>query len=154
MNRFFPIFYILLTGCIPTSETFTPPPSEKVVVTYVVDGDTIEVEFGNGETERVRIIGIDAKEKDECYFEEATAYLKEAIEGEYVSMTRNKRENRDKYERLLRYVRSTDGDIGLSMLTLGYAKNYPWFRHDREQEYTQAELLAKASQMGLWGGCE
>ena len=50
-------------------ETAEPEPQgDKFVVTYIEDGDTIEVNTG----ERVRLIGIDTPEQSECGFEEAS----------------------------------------------------------------------------------
>lgn len=155
------IFFIVLGTVFLTScdrdaivEEVPNPVEEHVVVTYVVDGDTIEVEFVDGTTERVRVIGIDSTEEGECYFEEAKAALTDMIEGQYVAMTHGEQsDNRDEYDRLLRYVRSTSGDVGLLMITQGYAKHYPWFAHEKESEYTEAEAFAKIAELGMWVEC-
>ena len=46
--------------------------SPNATVVYVTDGDTIGVEV-DGVVERVRLLGIDTPEYDECGFDEASA---------------------------------------------------------------------------------
>ena len=45
------------------------------LVTRVVDGDTLRARI-DGSTERVRLIGVDAPERGECYYERSTALLR------------------------------------------------------------------------------
>jgi endonuclease YncB( thermonuclease family) len=54
-------------------ETAEPEPQgDEFIVTYIEDGDTIEVNTG----ERVRLIGIDTLEEGECGFEGLAAHGK------------------------------------------------------------------------------
>src|SRR3989344_1004643 len=76
-----------------------------VLVTHVVDGDTIQIETG----ETVRYIGIDTpetvhpKKPVECYGKEASNKNKELVQGKRVVLEADK-EDKDLYGRLLRYV--------------------------------------------------
>jgi len=73
-------------------------------VTRIIDGDTIEVIY-NGVTERVRFIGIDAPERGETGFAEATDFVREEITnvGDVVFLQASGN-NRDRFDRLRRYI--------------------------------------------------
>ncbi|GAG19155.1 unnamed protein product, partial [marine sediment metagenome] len=77
----------------------------SVLVTRVIDGDTIEIQGG----ERVRYIGIDTPETVhplepvEYFGQEATEKNRELVEGKRVRLEKDV-EDRDEYGRLLQYV--------------------------------------------------
>ncbi|NMB63090.1 MAG: hypothetical protein GYA18_12250 [Chloroflexi bacterium] len=97
-------------------------------VTRVIDGDSIEVEM-DGQKEQVRYIGVNAPE---YYSEERAAAVVAAdlnrslVEGQYVLLIRDV-SDRDKYERLLRYVFSENGFVNAILVEEGVAevKEYP-----------------------------
>jgi len=104
---------------------------QKVVVTKVVDGDTIWVEI-NGEEAKVRFIGVNTPEKGEAGYTEATEYTNELLLNQYILLEKDI-SNIDKYGRLLRYVwldmpsDNTDGEKQLKLfngmlLESGYAE--------------------------------
>lgn len=75
---------------------------QKVRVSRVVDGDTIETSDGK----KIRLIGINTPEsttKTEQYGKEASNYTKSQLEGKEVYLEKDVSET-DKYGRLLRYV--------------------------------------------------
>lgn len=143
------LFSLLFISC-STSKTSVVIDDYKVI--RVVDGDTIEVHYEN-KPEYVRIIGIDAPEKEECFSKEASDQLKKLIEGTTVKLKSKPDENRDKYDRLLRYILSDEKDIGAELIKGGYARNYPWFPHPKLEEYKNLELEAQKNELGLWGKC-
>ncbi len=134
--------------------------AEGSQVMRVIDGDTLEVRESDGDTQRVRLIGINAPEmsgyggKEECYGSNASLYLKRLLARKHVELIPQPKDNRDKFGRLLRYLHMDGGDIGLRMLTLGYAYNYPWFEHPRLKEYKAAEIEAQNEDRGLWAECK
>jgi len=86
-------------------------------VTRFVDGDTIAVDM-NGKTEKVRFIGVDTPETHkpntpvQCYGPAASAFTKNFIGKNKVRLDSDPLStNRDRYDRLLRYVYLPDGDI-------------------------------------------
>jgi micrococcal nuclease len=98
-------------GSIPSSSL---PPSnqtgqtafEAVKVVRAVDGDTIEASLINGNTEKIRLIGINTPEsttRHEPYGSEASAYTKQSLTGKTIYLEKDV-SNRDKYGRLLRIV--------------------------------------------------
>ena len=68
-------------------------------VKRVVDGDTFELKDG----EKVRLLGIDAPDEHECYFEESKEALRKLIEGKKIELRKDTTEA-DDYGRLLRYA--------------------------------------------------
>ncbi|PIR53907.1 hypothetical protein COU75_03585 [Candidatus Peregrinibacteria bacterium CG10_big_fil_rev_8_21_14_0_10_42_8] len=155
-----PVYVLLLFalgGCSASSmplsrhEQFIP---ETATVHRIIDGDTLEVVLFDGSEETVRIIGIDTPEYKECYFEEATEYLQLLISDKNIVLQEQPGDDRDKYERLLRYIHIDGIDIGLQLITDGYARNYPWFDHPRVEQYSTLENRAKQLGLGLWSECE
>ena len=130
-------------------------------VSRVIDGDTIEVEI-DGEYDTVRFLGIDTPEldtpytKEECYGPEASAYLKELLKNQYVYLKPDKQnDDRDKYDRLLRYVFLQDGTfIEEELLKNGYAYNYDYFPFEFMEQFNSWEQEAREKGLGLWGECE
>jgi len=87
-------------------EITSPIITVKATVTRVIDGDTIEVMLDDGTEERVRMIGIHAPEsttRHEPYGLEASNFTKEKLHGKVVYLETDVT-NRDRFERLLRYV--------------------------------------------------
>lgn len=130
---------------------------EQGTVTNVVDGDTFKVQLDTVET--VRIIGIDTPETVhpskpvQCFGKEASAKLKELLAGEEVLLEKNPAEDRDKYDRLLRYVDLDGEDIGARMIEEGYAYSYKQYPHPRLAAYNELEKEARNENRGLWGSC-
>ena len=86
---------------------------EEVTLVRVVDGDTLVVHFDTGEDEKVRLIGINTPEsvapnsyrtKNTKEGEEASKYVKTMLEDVDTVYLQSDTSDRDKYDRLLRYV--------------------------------------------------
>ena len=127
-----------------------PSTSSDWEVVSVTDGDTLVVSQG-GTEERVRLLGIDTPEVDDCGYAEATAAMAALVEGAEVTLVVGNSNDRDQYGRLLRYVEvGVPGeavDVGLRLLESGLAAEiydsrigYP--RHDREDAYIAADEAA------------
>lgn len=135
----------------------------RAEVVRVVDGDTIIVRL-NGREERLRYIGIDAPESVtpdqpvECFGMEASNENRRLVGGQTVYLEAD-REDRDRFGRLLRYVYVTEpgGDllmVNLLLVENGYAEAGSFPPNDRyRDELFDAERLAQAGDLGLWGGC-
>jgi micrococcal nuclease len=133
-------------------------------VLYVIDGDTLDVVI-DGKKERVRLIGIDAPEmayeekQADCFAKQSKEFLREMLDGKTVQLESDPtQDNRDKYERLLRYIFVEDGtDVNRFMIAGGFAREYTYlgipYRH--QKEFQEAELEAKNKKLGLWaeGAC-
>ena len=131
-------------------------------IAHYVDGDTIAVNM-NGKTETVRFIGIDTPETHkpntpvQCYGPAAAAHTQNAIkaQGGKVRLDSDPLStNRDRYNRLLRYVYLPDG-TNLNELNIqqGYAFYYPYFPFSKSKQFEADEKQAMAANRGLWGNC-
>ncbi|MFA9446914.1 thermonuclease family protein [Egicoccus sp. AB-alg6-2] len=117
------------------------------IVFNVVDGDTIDVRAQDGSEERVRIIGIDTPERGECGFGEAADALAALIGGREVELVPGARDDRDRYDRILRYVDVQGTDVGLAIIEAGlatarYDSRDGYGRHPREDVYVVAQAAA------------
>ena len=85
--------------------TVIPSPAaggETARVTYVIDGDTIDVRIGT-EIYRVRYVGVNTPERDEPCYNDATRANAVLVDDQVVTLVRDVSDT-DKYGRLLRYV--------------------------------------------------
>jgi micrococcal nuclease len=128
-------------------------------VINIVDGDTLDIDFPDGQSEhtRIRLLGIDAPEKitesGAMYFAfEATEYAKKTVLGKQVEIYLDQTNNtRGKYGRLLAYVKiPNDGFLNEILLNEGFAYADLRFRHSFYNKYIQLESRARSSKKGLW----
>jgi micrococcal nuclease len=136
-------------------KTSEPAAVSEAKVVRVIDGDTIEIEGG----ERVRYIGMDAPETVEpqkpveCFGPEASAQNKELVEGQTVRLEKDLTD-RDKYDRLLRYVYIGETLVNQKLVQLGFARAWAYPPDVKYQDrINEAEQAAKKSQSGLWSAC-
>lgn len=127
----------------PERDPEPEPAADTFLVTRVVDGDTLEL--GNGET--VRLVGIDTPEVGECGFERSAARLGELVLGERVRLGTSD-EDRDRYDRLLRYVDVGRTDAGLTLIQEGlavarYDSRDGYGFHPREPRYVAADRASR-----------
>lgn len=134
---------------------------DKATLTRVIDGDTIEVSI-NGKNESVRIIGIntpetvDPRKSVECFGEEASQKAKDYFNdkpSEILLESDPSQGDRDKYDRLLRYVWTDGGrfDFGKMMISEGYAFEYTYDTAYKYQEsYKEEQKKAESGKKGLW----
>jgi len=142
-----------------SEEEDTKTGKQEAKVVRVVDGDTIEVSF-NGKTETVRFIGIntpetvDPRKPVECYGERASAAAKEMLTSETVWLESDpSQSDRDKYNRLLRYVWTDDAvvDFGKVMISTGFAYEYTYdVPYKYQAVYKQSQKDAEQKKLGLW----
>ncbi len=117
-------------------------------VARIIDGDTFVTETG----ERVRLIGINAPEITDIFGEEAKTHLAQIIEGQTVDLVADHiSKDRDRYNRILRYVILNGVDINKKMLLDGYAFAYFKYNFYKESEYKQAQLDGNKNNNGIWG---
>lgn len=128
----------------PTPSSPAPSPAvdsstHTAVVSRVIDGDTVELASG----ERVRLLGIDTPERGECHFDTASDAMAGLVLGERVTLTRDG-DDRDHYDRLLRYIDVGSADAGLTLIQEGlaiarYDSRDGYGFHTREPAYIAAE---------------
>lgn len=129
-------------------------------VDHFVDGDTIAVNM-NGTVETIRFIGVDTPETHkpntpvQCYGPAAAAYTKSRISAQRVRLVSDSLStNRDRYNRLLRYVYLPDGtNLNEDIVKNGYGFYYPFFPFTKKAAFAADEQSAMAARKGLWGNC-
>jgi micrococcal nuclease len=148
----------LLVSC---SSGATTENEVLITVLKVIDGDTVDIDI-NGNTERVRLIGVNTPETKhptkpiECFGPEASAYLTQLLpKGTHVRIERDI-EARDRYGRMLLYLyRESDNlFINLDLVSHGYGtpmsiEPNTFHRND----FVHAAALAETTNEGLWKAC-
>jgi micrococcal nuclease len=114
-------------------------------VLRVIDGDTIEM--ANGDV--VRLIGIDAPEKDHPYSKFVIEKLK-SLEGKSVRLEKDVT-NKDRYGRYLRYVFLDNHLVNLELVRSGMAYAYVVNPDNRySEDIFMAEREARKMGYGIW----
>ena len=142
-----------------TGYDFSSYKDENYLVNSVTDGDTLNVSL-NGNTESVRLIGIDTPEMDStdaytaCVAQAAKARMQALAGQHYIALMDDMTQtNRDNYKRLLRYVIDDQAvDIGKQLLLEGLAEEYTYKTdYTNKAEYVAAQKTAKLNKTGMWG---
>ena len=163
---------IILTSCFlilfglglisPKSSDQQPVESTStgILVTHVVDGDTIEISSG----EKIRLLGVDTPETVDprrpvgCFGKEASNKLKSLLEGKRVYLEKDFSDS-DKYNRLLRfvYLPLESGEklfVNDYLIREGFAKVLTIPPDVKFAErFLQAQTEARVNSRGLWGSC-
>lgn len=155
VNLLYPYIQQILT------KSQSPVPAGSYLVREVYDGDTIGVDMA-GKIERVRMIGVDTPETHkpntpvQCYGTEASTFSKAGLEGKAVRLEADfTNDNRDRYNRLLRYVYTSDGTLWNERLVReGYGFAYTSFPFVKKVQFMQAQFSAAREKKGLWAVCQ
>lgn len=137
-----------------TADTFE---NSVHTVVNVVDGDTIDIERDT----RIRLLGLDAPERGDCYFEESKQYLTDILEGTDIYIEKDITGS-DTYDRLLRYVyipaddpEDDDMFINEMLIRNGYAQTHSKAPDNRYRDlFASAQEDAKKHNRGLWKSCD
>jgi micrococcal nuclease len=145
--------------------------ADSTIVSRIVDGDTLAILL-NGQTEKVRLIGVDTPELHEsdklhrdaqrsgqdiaqiqALGRQASDFVKTLVRsGDQISLEYDQ-QPRDKYGRLLAFVWLADGRmLNEVIICEGYAPaltRYP-FRRDYQERFRTCAQTARAAGKGLW----
>ena len=143
-----------------------PDDAEPATLDRVVDGDTIRVSIDDPDhsipvtpSVRVRLLNVDAPElaregqPQECGAAEATRYVEDLLEpGEVVWLAQD-RQDRDDYDRPLRYVFTAAGvDVQAGLVSAGLAEVIVIPPNARFADaLADLEDEAQAAGLGIWG---
>ena len=129
-------------------------------VSYVVDGDTLDIAHRDGlrKTTRIRLWGVDTPEtvKPETpvqrYGPEASDFTKKATLGKTVTLQLAPgRDTRGNHGRLLAYVVLPDGTtLNRQLIATGHGYADPRYDHPHKAEYLGLMDDARLARRGLW----
>ena len=117
---------------------------EDLQIKKIVDGDTVHV-FHQDETYKVRLIEIDAPERNQPYGKESTKYLKSLLKEGSVDVEIS---GTDRYGRKLGRLYWKGRDINQEMVTAGYAWVYDDYVTDKS--FYENQSKARELRKGLW----
>lgn len=133
-----------LTACLHPQGT----PIERI---RVIDGDTVEILIAGQDSQRVRMQGIDAPEKNQAFGKKSTQTLKDCVADQPLSLIGDKK---DRYGRIVGIVMAGNTDCNLNQIQKGMAWHYKAYQKEQSPEnqslYADAETKAKKSKVGLW----
>jgi micrococcal nuclease len=126
------------------------------------DGDTIGVDM-NGKLERIRMIGVDTPETHhpkkpvQCFGKAASEFTRRIVsdQGSAVRLEADPlSSNRDRYDRLLRYVYLRDGTLlNQRIIEEGYGFAYTQFIFSKSDAFRASQKAAQDANRGLWATC-
>ncbi|MFA6184667.1 MAG: thermonuclease family protein [Candidatus Shapirobacteria bacterium] len=125
---------------------------DLVELIRVVDGDTIIIKI-NGDKKSIRLIGIDTPETNECFGKESAEKIKELIGNKKIKLEAdNSQDDKDKYDRLLRYVYLDDGIlVNKKLIEEGMAEEFTYkTAYKFQTEFKEVEKIAKERKVGMW----
>jgi len=160
-------------------QTYTPAPvqilepiGQKATVTRIIDGDTFDVRFESGKSDRVRLLGIDTPETFsrnkareykgvtdivclDNWGDKATSFAIDVLANKTIIVIPDpESDKRDYYDRLLAYIDVDDQDFGVMLLEEGYARVYIEGQSTRKNNYVKLEQQARSNKVGLWACSE
>lgn len=112
----------------------------------VIDGDTIVVADSKGEI-HVRLIGIDAPEKNQPYGGQSTLQVLSLIGQKPIRLNGA---GKDRYGRILAHVHADDTWVNMEMVKLGAAWVYKAKPDTFWADFNDAERDARNNKRGLW----
>ena len=116
-------------------------------VTRVIDGDTIDVSI-NGNSYRVRYIGVNTPELDEICYREALDANAALVEGQTVRLERDVSDT-DQYDRLLRYIYVGERFVNAELIANGWAEAVEYAPDTAETGYFRdLERQARRANLG------
>jgi len=129
----------------------------------VIDGDTIKARLETGQKETIRLLGIDAPEKDGPYTE-YECYGREATDALDVLLNQNAEEvffiydstqgTHDRYDRILAHVFADDVLVSEYLAREGYVVSYPYGKKSiYAKDIEKGEEEAQNNRVGLWDVC-
>jgi micrococcal nuclease len=156
-------FAALAVGAVVAAATpadaSLPAPSSfrlRATATGVLTSEVLAVRLASGKRERVRLIGIDAPARGECFGLAAERGLRAFAAGKRVTLTSDpSQRRRDGRGRLLAYVLVRKNvDLGGTLVGGGFARvavGAGAFR--KRPTYRVLQSAARAQRIGLWRSC-
>lgn len=148
-------------GPIGSTDTAKISPPGYYKVSKFIDGDTLQVDM-SGVHESIRFIGVDTPETHDprkavqCFGQAAANFTIQLIGQQAIRLEADPlNTNRDRYNRLLRYVYLPDGTlVNAELIKQGYGFAYTSFPFSKSDEFRKLQTEARQQGKGLWSGCQ
>jgi endonuclease YncB( thermonuclease family) len=118
----------------------------RATVTHVADGDSFHARDIRGRKLEIRILGIDAPERNQPFADASRRALIKLIRGKEIEIHVAEP---DRHGRLVSRIVQGGVDVGHAQLKSGMAWVYPWAQ-TMPSGYREAERAARAARAGLW----
>ena len=115
-------------------------------VSSITDGDTLRIINSQGESQVIRLYGIDAPERDQPYGSQATNALRQKLSNAQVRIVQ---QDIDDYGRYIGTIYLDERNINLELVAQGHAWWYEFFA-PTNRELEQAQSDAQDRNLGLW----
>lgn len=142
------LFWLLLWSCRqqqPETADALTAISTGYKVIAIKDGDTIEL-LKEGKPLRVRLLGVDAPEKNQDFGTVARQFTADLCFGQMVNLIID---GNDRYGRTVGTIILPDGrSLNNELVRNGYAWHYKAYSHD--ETLAQLETEARQNRRGLW----
>ncbi len=143
-----------LTACLPNSGRLdVERPSglnapESGIVRSVVDGDTVTVDDGSGESLQLRLAGVNAPEDDECHHDASHDHLQRLIADREITFEVLAT---DQFGRYLAHVWVDGLHVNVDLVASGHAfATTPGESDSYGEALLDAEDAAASSDLGIW----
>lgn len=116
-------------------------------VIAIKDGDTIEI-LKDGKPLRVRLLGVDAPEKNQDFGTRARQFTSDLCFGKFVNLVID---GNDRYGRTVGTIILPDGrSLNQELVRGGFAWHYK--AYSKDEELARLEIEARTQKVGLWAG--
>lgn len=131
---------------------------DEVIISRVIDGDTVYVINSEGKEEKVRLLLIDTPETShpdkpaQLFGEEAKEYAKEYLRQGTKAILEKGVEQTDRYGRTLGYLFVDGVNFNKHMIQKGYARVAYVYEPNTKylDEFKEAEKIAKEKKLNIW----
>ncbi len=128
-----------------------------VYVLEVIDGDTLKVQMPSGVIEKIRLVWVDTPEiyntnnhLEIAYGKKARDYLASNIRNTYVDFEEEHINKRDKYGRLMWYIKYDWVNMNQSLISEWFSRAYLSYDFKYLQSFKKAESNAKWEKKWIW----
>ncbi|HEY6018958.1 MAG TPA: thermonuclease family protein [Candidatus Paceibacterota bacterium] len=120
-------------------------------VVGVSDGDTVTILDASNTQYKIRLMGIDAPEKNQPFGQKSKQHLADLVFNRSVTVEYSKQ---DKYGRTVGKITVGEVDANLEQIKAGLAWHYKKYQNEQTADdriaYAQAENAARTQKLGLW----
>lgn len=141
-----PMRWISLAGALLLAACSAEGQTLRATVTHVADGDSFHARDTRGRKLEIRILAIDAPERNQPYADASRRALIRMIRGKEIEIHVAEP---DRHGRLVSRVMQGGVDVGHAQLKSGMAWVYP-FAQKMPPGYRDAEREARKARTGLW----